>query len=339
MLSMTPVRTIIIAAFLTGALAGSLSAQTIAPYAGEFLSIGAGARSLSMGGAYTALAADASGGYWNPSALTMLSGADIMLMHEERFAGLLNYDLAAAAMPYGENTAIGVTFLRLGIDGIPDSRNALIDLNGNSELDPGERLDYSRITYVTAADWALYASYAHRSSDEISYGLSIKLIRRSVAEFTATGIGFDAGALYRPVPSLFLGATLQDVTTTLLAWSTGRTELIAPTLRIGGAYEVELGSFRVTPSVECAVRAEGRGSVAAVSVGPLSVDPYGGMEVAYMGILSLRGGMNEVGHATLGAGVRIKRLHIDYAYAGFGGTSDLDPSHRISLRLSLDSSL
>jgi len=152
----------------TTMLVGALPAQTVAPYAGEFLSIGAGARSLAMGGAYTALATDASGGYWNPSALALMTEADIMLMHEERFAGLLNYDLGAAAAPYGENTTLGITLLRLGVDGIPDSRQSLVDQNGNGELDPGERLDYSRITYVNSSDWAILVSYAHRSSSELS---------------------------------------------------------------------------------------------------------------------------------------------------------------------------
>jgi len=334
--SMLTPRHILLFAGVIAMLASPTRSQTIAPYAGEFLSIGAGARSLAMGGAYTALASDASGGYWNPSALTLLSDADIMLMHEERFAGLLNYDLAAAATPYGEKTTLGVTLLRLGVDGIPDSRNALIDQNGNGLLDPGERLDYNRITYVNSSDWAFLVSYAHRASPELSYGLSIKLVRRSLAEFTATGIGFDAGILYTPTASLFLGVAVQDITTTLLAWSTGRTELIAPTVRLGGAYSVKVGPVTITPALECAIRFENRGAVSAASIGAVSFDPYAGLEIGYGEAIALRGGVNEIGHAALGAGLQIKRLHVDYAFTGFGETSELGTSHRISLRLRLD---
>jgi len=315
--------------------------QTLAPYAGEFLAIGAGARSLAMGGAYSALASDASGGYWNPAALAGLTDADVLLMHEEKFSGLLNYDLAAGAFAYGENTTVGLTVLRLGIDGIKDSRLALVDLNGNGELDPGEYLDNSRITYTNASDWAFLASYAHRSSDDLSYGVSVKLIRRSVAEFTATGIGFDAGVLYQPVADLRLAAVVSDVTTTLVAWSTGHTELISPGIRTGAAYSLSLDDLRltVTPAVECAIRFEGRGASAAASIGPVSFDPSAGAELRYDDVVALRGGIDEIGHATLGAGLQIKRLFIDYAFTGFGGTGELGASHRISLHMRLDSPL
>jgi len=87
--SMTTFRHIVATLSALAMSVAPVAGQTIAPYAGEFLSIGAGARSLAMGGAYTSLATDATGGYWNPSALALLPDMDIMLMHEERFAGLL----------------------------------------------------------------------------------------------------------------------------------------------------------------------------------------------------------------------------------------------------------
>lgn len=319
-------------------LVAAASGQTIAPYAGEFLSIGAGARSLAMGGAYTALATDATGSYWNPSALTGLPAPDVMLMHEERFAGLMNYDVVSGAMPFEDGSAIGFTVLRLGVDGIFDTRDALIDLNGNGELDPGERLDYSKVTSFSAADWALYGSYAGQLDllEGLSYGVSVKLVRRDIAEFSAMGIGFDAGLLYRPMDEIVVGATFQDVTTTLIAWSTGRTELVSPTMRIGGAAFLVLGNFEITPSVECAIRAEGRKFSATMHLGPLSVDPYAGAEIRYKGTLSLRGGYSEVGHATIGAGLQFSRLFIDYAFTGFSQTNDLGSSHRVSLRLRIE---
>ncbi len=48
-----------------------------------------------------------------------------------------------------------------------------------------------------------------------SYGANIKVIREDMAEFGATGVGFDIGLSYRPLERLFLGANLQDITTTL----------------------------------------------------------------------------------------------------------------------------
>jgi len=80
--------------------------QQIAKYAGEFLAIGVGGRALGLGGAYAALANDASAGYWNPAALARIDYPEFMLMHDERFGGMLNYDFGAVAIPYGKDASL-----------------------------------------------------------------------------------------------------------------------------------------------------------------------------------------------------------------------------------------
>lgn len=57
----------------------SVFAQTVAKYAGEYLSIGVGGRALGLGGSYVALVNDASGGYWNPAALARINYPEVML--------------------------------------------------------------------------------------------------------------------------------------------------------------------------------------------------------------------------------------------------------------------
>jgi len=72
-----------------------------------------------------------------------------------------------------------VSVLRLGVDGIPDTRNAWIDNNGNGVFDSADQLDYNKITYFNSADWALYFTYAQRSASGLLYGVNVKLIRRT----------------------------------------------------------------------------------------------------------------------------------------------------------------
>lgn len=316
-------------------VAGLAGAQTVAKYAGEFLSIGVGGRALGLGGAYVALAEDATGGYWNPAALAALTYPEVGLMHEERFAGLINYDFGAVVIPYGPDASLGLSIIRLGIDGIPDSRDALIDQNGNGILDAGERLDYSRITYFSASDLAVYVTYAQRSSDDLFYGCNVKLIRRSLANGSATGIGFDAGVRYRLLENVFVGANAQDITTTLVAWSTGRNELISPTLKVGGAAIFEMFNGRLTPTADMDIRFENRRTAAVSNLGPISFDPHAGMEFDYKNTVAVRVGYSDIKQATLGAGLHLRKLDIDYSFMGFGGNAELGSTHRISLRLML----
>ena len=311
------------------------SAQQIAKYAGEFLSIGVGGRALGLGGAYAALANDASAGYWNPAALARLNYPEFMLMHDERFGGIVNYDFGAVAIPFGTDVTLGVSIMRLGVDGIPDSRNALVDRNQNGILDSTDFIDPSKVTYFNSADWALYFTYSKRMSNNLTYGINLKILRRGLEVASATGIGFDVGVLYSPRENWFVAANAQDVTTTLIAWSTGTNELISPTLKLGTAYFIDLFQGRFAPTIDVDVRFENRQFASIAHLGPISFDPHMGLEFDYKNTVALRIGYNDVKQLTLGAGLHLRKLDIDYSFARFSEENDLGDTHRISLRMIL----
>jgi hypothetical protein len=312
-----------------------VSAQHIAKYAGEFLSIGVGGRALGLGGAYAALANDASAAYWNPAALARLNYPEFMLMHDERFGGMVNYDFGAVAIPYGTNATLAVSLMRLGVDGIPDSRNALVDRNQNGILDSTDFIDPSKVTYFNSADWALYFTYSKRVSNNLTYGINLKILRRGLEVASATGIGFDIGVLYSPRENWFVAANVQDVTTTLIAWSTGTNELISPTLKLGTAYFIDLFHGRFAPTIDVDVRFENRQFASIAHLGPISFDPHMGLEFDYKNTAALRIGYNDVKQLTLGAGLHLRKLDIDYSFARFSKENDLGDTHRISLRMIL----
>src|ERR1019366_8881146 len=123
-----------------------LRAQTVEDYAGEFLELGVGARSLALGGAGTAISEDATAGYWNPAGLNALKYPMVMAMHESRFDGTVQYDYGAFAMPLNATSSASLSIFHIGVSNILDTRNALVDLNNNGQLDPGEYLDYNKVT-------------------------------------------------------------------------------------------------------------------------------------------------------------------------------------------------
>lgn len=314
-------------------------AQTsVAKYAGEFISLGVGGRALGLGGAYVALANDVTAGYWNPAGLARINYPQIALMHDEQFGSLVNHDYGAVAFPVGASTSIGISLIRLGVDDIPDTRNAGVDINGNLTYDPAQfsRIDPNRVTYFNAADYALYFSYARRSSDEFTYGANVKLIRRDMGDASATGIGFDLGLWYRPFERMVVGANVQDITTTFLAWSTGRNELISPTMKLGTAYFIDLLGGRFAPALDVDVRFEGRTSASTAAVGPVSFDLHGGLEYLFKDLIAIRAGYSDVKQLTMGIGVHFPKLNIDYSLAKFDAADQLGNTHRISLMFTLE---
>lgn len=310
----------------------------VGKYAGEFLSIGVGGRALGMGGAFVALASDVTAGYWNPAGLSHINYPQFTLMHDEQFGNLVNYDYGAAAIPFGVHSSLGISVLRLGVDDIPDTRNAGVDINGNPTNDPNafSRIDPNRVTYFSAADWAVYLTYSRKQSDDFSYGANVKILRRELGENSATGIGFDVGVWYTPMDNLLLGANFQDVTTTFLAWDTGTNELITPTLKMGSAYFIEAFGGKFVPAVDVDVRFENRKYASTANLGPVSFDLHTGMEYQLKELAALRVGYSDIKQVTFGAGLRLPKLNIDYSFAKFDGINQLGNSHRISLMFTLE---
>lgn len=309
-----------------------------AKYAGEFLSSGVGGRSAGIGGAGTGFVNDVTAGYFNPSALSLITYPQISILHESRFAGQINYDYAAGALPLGSGQTLGISAIRLGLDGIKDSRNALIDRNGNGRLDEDDRIDEAKIKLGGSADWAVYGSYARKIDDKLSVGGSLKILYKTVLEHSAWGLGVDLGATYRPMDDMQLGATLTDATKSLLTWDTGNQEFIVPALRLGGAYRYRINDdHSVMPAIDGTFRFEGRHQTTMVDLSFASLDVQGGLEYSYRDRVFLRGGYTDLKQITIGAGVKLPKLNIDYAFTH--QNSDLDSfgaTHRISLMLTLE---
>lgn len=307
-------------------------------YSGEFLAIGVGGRPLGMGGAYVSLVNDVTAGYWNPGALSLIQYPQLSVMHDERFGNLVNYDYAAFAIPFGPKVSLGFSVIRLGVDDVPKlDKNALIDLNNNGYLDPGERLDYTKITFFNAADYAFFLTYSKKQSEKLSYGVNLKVINRSIDNGSAWGVGFDVGAIYSPMPNFRIGANLQDITTTYLAWNTGKKELITPTAKVGGSYDITIfKTGRITPAVDFDVRFENRRFASLAHLGPVSFDIHGGLEYGFKDLFAIRVGYNDVKQLTLGAGIKLPKLNIDYSFAKFDNNDQLGNTHRISVMFTLD---
>jgi hypothetical protein len=319
-------------------LASSAQGFVNAKYAGEFLSTGVGGRSAALGGAGTGFSNDVTAGYFNPAALSLVGYPQIAILHESRFGGQINYDFAGAALPVGANQTLALSAIRLGLDGIKDSRDALIDRNGNGILDEDDRIDEAKIKIGSAADWAVFGSYARKVNDQLSVGGNLKVFYKTVLEHSAWGLGIDASASYRPTENLMLGATLADATKSLLSWDTGSQEFIVPTLRLGAAYRYHITeAHSVMPVLDGIFRFEGRHEATEANLGFTSLDLQAGLEYSFKDRIYVRGGYSELKQFTVGAGVKLPKLNIDYAFiqpsadqAGLGQT------HRISLMLTLE---
>ncbi len=310
-----------LAVLVLGALCLSIPASAPAAdkYAGEFLTHGVGARALGMGSAFVAVADDVTAGYWNPAGVSVVDGRGLQLMHSETFGDVVNYDTAAYVQSLDERSGIGVTYVRLAVDDIPFT----------DFLEDEDRIYYdaARISWESDSESALFLTYGRRTSESLRLGASLKLIRKSIADYSCYGLGFDLGAQY-DIWGVTLGANIQDATTTYLAWDTKEKERIWPTAKLGVAWSRDIASLdgRLVAAADADVRFEKRWMADEYHVGDVTVDTHYGLEFLYRGLVAVRAGL-AMGELTAGAGIGIGGFVVDYAY---GRHEYLDSSHRVS---------
>jgi hypothetical protein len=342
--------------FLIGLIIPGMTFSQV-KYSNEFLSIGVGARGLALGGAQSALVGDASAGFWNPAGLVKVkSNLQLFVMHNEYFGGIGKYDYASFAAPIDATRTIGASFIRFAIDDIIDSTD-LIDKDGN--------IDYDRLKTFSSADYAFLFSYAQTLKVKgLSVGGNVKVIHRKVGDFAnAWGFGLDAGLQYEHDRWSF-GLMGKDITSTFNAWSynteslqdvfaqTGNEipqnglEVTLPKLIGGFAYKFNISKkVTATPMVDLDFTFDGKRNVP-IKSDVVSIDPRGGLELAYDDFIFLRGGVaniqtvqnidastSTIAQPSIGAGIKIKNVTIDYALTNFTGAAGTLYSNIFSLKL------
>ncbi|MCK4547134.1 MAG: PorV/PorQ family protein [Candidatus Eisenbacteria sp.] len=310
-------------------------------YAGEFLAVGVSARAMGMGGAFVAVADDASAAYWNPAGLAFIQTRTVLPEHSENFGGVVNYDDLAYVHPQtgGEHaSAFGIMVLRLAVQDIPDTRDlpycdsTWCGGNENGQYDPGERVwfDPSRIHWRTDSEVAVFLSYGRELRPGLAVGGTLKPIRKSFAEYSCFGFGADLGFLMRSENGVSVGISLQDFFGTILSWDTGTRETITPNAHLGVAYQRGFESIEthLLLAVQTDIRFEGREFATQFNTGAASADFRAGMECTWRNLLALRLGTAE-GNFTAGASLGMRGYWVDYAFLGH---EYLDSSHRVSVR-------
>lgn len=330
-------------------------------YAGEFLRVGAGARALGMGGAFLAVADDATAGYWNPAGLTWLRSKSVLYMHSEEQRSQVHYDFIGLALPQGGDrgtrSALAVSLVRLGVDDIPVTPTAEelrpgidyedgdgnpatnLPTENNGRWDAGERLFLSDFKYESSNDFAGLFSYAKDLSPKLTLGGTVKTVYRTLVGHSAWGAGLDAGMTYQVANNAAVAVVARDLTTTFMSWDTGTHESIAPSLSLGGQFTHALSTAHVV-TLAGNVRLDKEGKRVDSNFGGegMAGEIHLGAEYWYHNALALRSGVNGR-DLTFGAGFRRRGLGIDYAAVfnrQFGGSVDfaadenLGVAHRVS---------
>jgi hypothetical protein len=260
---------------------------------------GVGARAVSLGEAFTAVADDATAGYWNPGGLAQLAGINAVAVYDIAGAGL-GISNVSVSMPAGIGVVgAGVTILSFGDYVVRDATGVRLGTAGMTDV-------AGTISYALAHPaWVGLPG---------STGLTLEMVRETVGGSVGA---FTIGSLIPLNGGLTLGWAAQHIGPRVQAFS------LPGVARIGGVYAFS-ESFRTAADT-------------AYSLSSREVWLSVGAEASIQHTFTLRAGYKwrngdqgwggTSGFAA-GAGLQVGRLGVDYAYQPFG---DLATSHRIAL--------
>lgn len=294
-------------------LAVPASARSVNKNAGtssfSFLKINLGARPVSMGGAFTGLADDASALYYNPAGIAGLESNAFLGDYHNYFtdiqSGMVSY---VRKVGYDKSIAGFITYLDYG-DFIQT------DDQGNITGDFG------------GFDMVVGATYAMKYQYNFMFGATGKLIYEDIDIYSASALAVDLGVKYVTDREHYsAGIMLQNLGTQLSALGKEKNGL--PTLvRLGGA-----GRFRGLPF-----------QFAGDIIVPFDndIELAGGIEYNELDYLRVRAGYNSFGTnyrtadsedswAGLAAGVGFLVKDWEFSYS-FSPAAELGESHRVTV--------
>jgi hypothetical protein len=199
---------------------------------GAFMSYGAGARGLGMGGAFFAVADDASASYWNPAALTLLERKEFTAMQATLFADTtLNFFTYAHPTTTKGTWAVSMTQLKsVGFEKISITANPAGD----------EIIDIQTLGTFDSVERALAFSWGRDVSDKLAFGIMAKNISRSLDTSVDSFNAIDIAMLNKFSKTYRAAIGVQNV----FSMASGDTEDKLPlTLKFGQALSLFKGSL------------------------------------------------------------------------------------------------
>jgi tetratricopeptide (TPR) repeat protein len=273
---------------------------------------GAGNRALALGGAFVGLADDASAMIWNPGGLGIRQRLEVQANHAGYSDLGSEQDFVSVVLPNWRWGTVGVSILHFSIDGIEhrDDRNLLL----------GDNLSDSQTEIALG--------FGRSLNDALSVGGTVKLQRQSLAGFSGSGLGLDAGVLGRAGALLHTRADWAN----RLTWGFSVRNLVQPSVRLDQESVPDPAVVRAG----LGFRSPAPGGRSALVLLDLEKSPgvgtriHAGMEVQLHPLLGIRAGFN-TGRLSAGTAVAWRGFSVDYTYEN----GDITDVHRFGISRAL----
>ncbi|MCP4634157.1 MAG: UPF0164 family protein [candidate division Zixibacteria bacterium] len=301
-----------------------LGEERVGTSSATFLKIGVGARASAMAGSYVAVADDPTCLYYNPAAMCLQKGNNLVFSHNRWFVDI-KHNFFGYFRSY-TNLSIGFSIISLTTD----------DMEVTDEYHP-----FGNGNYFSYSDFAGGLSFAYNMTEYFSFGLTLKYIQENLDDLKTKAMLFDLGTYYRTgLGSSRFGVVLQNFGGRIgpngnydlevyggNVIEKGYQKFSPPTIfQIGFAFEpLQVYHHRVTLTTQLNHPTDNAENISI------------GSEYAFDEALMLRGGFKinyDEEQFSLGAGTKLDigfgEMRADYAYVAY---TKLDNTNRFTFTL------
>jgi len=280
--------------------------------------LGFGARAISMGRAFTAVADDPSAIFWNPAGLESVYQQSFTFFHAPLYEGA-TFSFISYAFPTLNIGTLGFAIGRIGVGGVPNRDEDQVLYDNNASRD----------------DYQGFISYAKKLPWNFTGGMTVRIVRSGFSgtnngiyqgDYIDYGVGFDMGFMY--TPEGFTSIFLQD-------WNFG--------LNIRNLFSPQIKEVEEVDTFPLSIRlgilrklyfSNGGNNVNIMLDFDYSQDRdlffNMGLEYKFKELGMLRAGIDG-SSPTFGAGAKYSFMQIDYAFGGSKYSKILSPIHSFSL--------
>ena len=286
----------------------------VATTAGNWLKLETGARGVGMAGAMVAAGTGVSAITYNPASIGFVKGSELYYSKTNYLAGISH-----SSMAYGTQVT-PTDFIAFHLfsfnSGKMDVTNAYFPDGTGEEFD------------VTGL--SLRGTYAKILTDRLKFGVSIKYIRETIYTTSMQTVAIDLGSNFDTgIYGIVLGMSVMNFGPDIQFSGEGLEQQVADTLSVDGTLSKLTDKFPIPMSFRLGIKKDvfnnsiHKLTIAMDGVNPVDYVVTGnvGVEYSWLETAYIRGGTHlnhDTASGTLGAGIKIGNICVDYAYANYG---------------------
>jgi len=286
----------------------------VATTAGNWLKLETGARGVGMAGAMVAAGTGVSAITYNPASIGFIKGSELYYSKTNYLAGISH-----SSMAYGTQVT-PTDFIAFHLfsfnSGKMDVTNAFFPDGTGEEFD------------VTGL--SVRGTYSKILTDRLKFGVSIKYIRETIYTTAMQTFAVDLGSNFDTgIYGIVLGMSVSNFGPDVQFSGEGLEKQVADTLSVDGTLSKLTDEFPLPMSFRLGIKKDvfnnsiHKLTVAMDGVNPVDYVVTGnlGLEYSWFETAYVRGGTHlnhDTASITVGAGIKIGNIFVDYAYANYG---------------------